>query len=204
MLSNNVMVISNYYYDYIFYIQIKQVPIDPMHTIDGGVIVDFIGRIFDIRNNADVKNSRKNVKNTKPGEYVPPYYYRMRKGDIVLAVNSVINEWSSKSMPYEMARKVRDLGAFSFWKMIEAQHFFKYMSLTLFDLLRPSLMDFGLPSAVFTMVNDLAIAVTLLGGHSHVPIPEVCIPRLYLNWSLHQFYICTSYPCYILYYFLFF
>ena len=135
----------------LFHCQIDQVPLDAMHNIDGGVVLDFITRLFGLK---------KGMTKTVPAS-------------LLTKMNDRIKLWSY-SMPKEMERRVRGFHAVHLWKMREAHHFITYLAVPLMLHFEKQLTNNSRVTRDFKlMTQQLSISISLLFGFSHMKPKQV-------------------------------
>lgn len=138
------------------HLQIKGFSLDPMHTLDGGVIPTALRWIFGLF---------KGRKLTKT---------HLSAGCVEDA-NTFMESWLP-CYPWEICRKVRPIRYLAKWKMVEGRTFLMYIMVPLFFCLGDKTDHY------FSPLKRLLRAIHGIGGYSLKPVPRVSDPPSIYVW----------------------
>ncbi len=134
--------------------------LEAMHLIDGGVVVSFVKKMFDV--------GQKKTKYSLPAS-------------VVSRCNKLIDAWASCT-PYEFQRRLRNTSHVGRWKMVEGRMFLLYYAPVLYSVLQKQANE------QFSTLMYLTKSIRLLSGDSVDPVPKVKMSNLIVvhQWSSYS------------------
>jgi hypothetical protein len=126
-------------------LKVTQVFLEPMHTIDGGIVPDLAKQIFGI-------GTKKHA--------LKPHWRVLSKA------NRLVITWGSCT-PYEFQRRLRNFSHIKRWKATEGRLFLLYFAPALYIAMGKQMAD------QFSLVMLLTLSMRLIGSDSVKPVPKV-------------------------------